>query len=73
MANDCGAMPLNCFDSPFTEFHENPSKGSMLVMEDLNNLNYEPIEGLRQTFSMNLPHLKLALKELAKFHAYGNK
>jgi len=62
---------INCFDSVYSEFHEDPSKGSLLVMTDLKALGYEAAETQNTTFSLSLPHLKLALKELAKFHAFG--
>ncbi len=70
LAKERGAtFALNCFAAPYTEFHEDPAKGSILIMQNLVHLGYEVAENKEQ--GLSLAHAKISLEEIARFHALG--
>lgn len=62
-------IELNFCPSPFTEFHQDIDKGSIIVMENMKFMNYRDAIDKRKGLSIH--YVKLALTELAKFHALG--
>ena len=60
---------IMCFDSPYTEFNEEMAEGSILVMQNLKTLGFH--DSFDKLSGLDITHAKLALSELAKFHALG--
>ena len=66
LADRGSPFSLSCAGSPYAEF--NPDGRSVLVLEDMRPRGYSVVED-RSRLTEN--HLKVALEELARFHALG--
>ncbi len=61
---------INCYESPYSEYHEDWQEGgSILVLQDLRTHDFK--DGIDKKWGLDLYHSKLAMEELAKFHALG--
>ncbi len=71
MAQEKGAkFRLNNYLAPYTEFNPDDSgKRSILAMENLQYYGYE--DAPHKKLGLSLDHVKLALEEVAHFHALG--
>ena len=56
----------NCL---YTEFHQDPAKGSLIVTENLQQNGFQEPVGKKD--GLSLAHVKLVMEELAKLHALG--
>ncbi len=71
LIRDKGAkFDINCFESPYSEIHDDVQKGSILVMENLKQHGFSD-DVFDRTKGFDIHHAKVALEELAKFHALG--
>lgn len=61
---------FSSWPSPYAEFNEDISKGSILVMKNLKTLGFRDAIDIKR--GLDIYHAKLALEELAKFHALGH-
>ncbi len=67
---DRGAkFDINCSRSLYSEIHDDVQKGSILVMENLTWHGFN--DDVDRTKGLDIHHAKVALAELAKFHALG--
>ncbi len=60
---------ITCYDAPYTEFNDDMEKGSLVVMQNLQPRGFEDARDKKHGLDMH--HARLALAELAKFHALG--
>ncbi len=67
MVADKGAdIELNFCDCHYTEFND---EGSLIAMQDMRTLGFR--DAINKKKGLSPPHVKLALAELAKYHACG--
>ena len=72
MIRDRGAekeIVINYCTAPYTEFHEDQDKGSVIAMENLTYQGYRDAVNKRK--GLNPDHVKLALEQIANHHALG--
>ncbi len=64
---------LNCPEAPYAEFHPEEGRRSVLVLQNLRHLGYASasVGGGGGGGGLSAAHARLALEELAKFHALG--
>ncbi len=60
---------INSFDSPYSEYHEEEGRRSILVMQNLRHCGYTDAPNKKK--GLTLAHAKVALEEIARFHALG--
>ncbi len=66
-----GLFKIPCCDSFYSEFHDDPLQGSLIVMDNLTRQGFHHPDDKRRT-GLDLQHSKLALEALAKIHALGH-
>ena len=69
MADRKVSFGLNLFDSPYSEFSDDLKVGSVLALQNLKQFGFEEAEGKKK--GLSLRYARLALEELARFHAVG--
>ena len=62
-------ITLNFGDICFTEYFEDLDQGSIIAMQNLNTLGYR--DAINKKRGLSPKHVRLALDEMAKYHALG--
>lgn len=62
-------IELNFGDLYYTEYFSEVEKGSIIAMQNLNTLGYR--DAINKKKGLSPQHVKLALDEMAKYHALG--
>ncbi len=60
---------LNCFDAAYAKFYPEKDKRSLLVMQNLKMMGYAEARDKKK--GLGDQYLRLALEEMARFHALG--
>ncbi len=61
---------ITCHDVAYAEYHDDVEKGSILALQNLKSLGFD--DALDRQNGLDIHHARLALAELAKFHALGH-